>query len=305
VEVRELRAEDVAGVVRLLSDAGPHQLMSEDSFRHRLASTPAEARERRWVAIDRGEVVGVAGASLLPYVEDDATGAGGVTVRADRRRRGLGGELFDLVLGHVRELGAQRMLAEASGDAGRDFLEQRDFRRTQTRRYSRVDPRTVEVARLADMRERKAADRYEIVPLAECRPEDVYAVDMATTHDVPMAVEFTDMPFDDWLAQYWSNPQLRHDGSFAVTHEGRPVTITLLRSEGDRAMNDMTGTLRQHRGRGLALLVKLHQLEWAARDGIVSVMTENDERNAPMLAVNRRLGYRPFLEMTTYLREQV
>ena len=58
-------------------------------------------------------------------------------------------------------------------------------------------------------------------------------------------------------------------------------------------MNDMTGTLREFRGRGLARLLKLHQLEWAARDGIASVMTENDETNAAMLAVNTRLGYVP------------
>src|SRR4029079_11786603 len=126
-----------------------------------------------------------------------------------------------------------------------------------------------------------------------------YAVDMTTTADVPMVVDFTEMPYDAWLEQYWNHPQLRHDGSCAVTHDGRPVTITLLRSEGDRAINDMTGTLREFRGRGLALLLKLHQLAWASANGIVSVMTENDARNAPMLAVNSRLGYRPFLEMTT------
>ena len=111
------------------------------------------------------------------------------------------------------------------------------------------------------------------------------------------------MPLDDWLAQYWRNPLLTHEGSFAVLHEGRPVTVTLVRADGDRAMNDMTGTLRPFRGRGLARLVKLCQLEWAARNGIVAVVTENDEKNAPMLAVNTQLGYRPFLELSSYARE--
>jgi RimJ/RimL family protein N-acetyltransferase len=68
-------------------------------------------------------------------------------------------------------------------------------------------------------------------------------------------------------------------------------------------MNDMTGTLRSFRGRGLARLAKLCQLEWAARNGIVSVVTENDETNAPMLAVNTRLGYRRFHEVSSYVRD--
>jgi GNAT superfamily N-acetyltransferase len=305
VQIRELRDADIAGVVRLLTDASPHQLLSEQGFRHRLASEPPETKRRRWVAVDGGEIVATAGGQLLPYVEDAPTGAGGVTVRADRRGRGLGGELFEIVLAHARAIGAHRLLAEAAGDAGRTFLEHRGFEAKQTRRYSRVDPREVDLSGLAGLRAGKAAEGFEVVPLADCRPEDVYAVDMATTVDVPVAFQFAEMPLDDWVAQFWSNPQLRHDGSFAVAHEGRPVTITLLRSEGDRAMNDMTGTLREFRGRGLARLLKLHQLEWAARDGLVSVMTENDARNAPMLAVNARLGYRPFLELTTYAREPV
>ena len=303
MEIRDLRDEDVAGVVRLLTDASPHQLLSEDAFRHRLASEPPEAHERRWVAVDANEVVATAGARLLPYVEDAPTGAGGVTVRADVRGRGIGAELFEAVLDHVRAVGAQRMLAEAAGDAGRGFLERRGFEARQTRRYSRVDPREVDLSGLETLRDEKAAEGFELVPLADCRPEDVHAVDMETTVDVPMVVDFSAIPFDEWMARYWRGPQLRLDGSFAVTHDGRPVTITLLRSEGERAMNDMTGTLRAFRGRGLARLVKLHQLEWAARDGITSVMTENDARNAPMLAVNTRLGYRPFLELTTYARE--
>ena len=55
----------------------------------------------------------------------------------------------------------------------------------------------------------------------------------------------------------------------------------------------MTGTLRDYRGRGLALLVKRATLVNAARRGVEFVSTENDETNGPMLRVNEKLGYRP------------
>jgi GNAT superfamily N-acetyltransferase len=64
-------------------------------------------------------------------------------------------------------------------------------------------------------------------------------------------------------------------------------------SETGRAHNMFTGTLRAYRGRGLGLAVKLASIHWAAAHGATMMATHNDETNAPMLAINRRLGYAP------------
>jgi hypothetical protein len=36
---------------------------------------------------------------------------------------------------------------------------------------------------------------------------------------------------------------------------------------------------------------------------VTRVVTDNDEQNAPMLAVNRRLGFVPYTAMLTWVRE--
>ena len=51
--------------------------------------------------------------------------------------------------------------------------------------------------------------------------------------------------------------------------------------------------------------MKLATTHWAAANGITMITTTNDERNAPMLAVNRRLGYKPGGRRVEYLREGV
>jgi RimJ/RimL family protein N-acetyltransferase len=59
------------------------------------------------------------------------------------------------------------------------------------------------------------------------------------------------------------------------------------------AFNAFTDVLRQYRGRGLAQALKLQTILLAKRQGMHHIHTNNDSNNAPMLAVNRKLGYKP------------
>ena len=57
----------------------------------------------------------------------------------------------------------------------------------------------------------------------------------------------------------------------------------------------MTATLPRPT-RGLALAAKVASARWAAANGFERILTENDQANAGMLAINRRLGYRPLYD---------
>ena len=58
-------------------------------------------------------------------------------------------------------------------------------------------------------------------------------------------------------------------------------------------INTMTGVRRAYRGRGIALVLKLLAIRYARSLGALFVRTHNDSGNAPMLAINRKLGYQP------------
>jgi RimJ/RimL family protein N-acetyltransferase len=122
----------------------------------------------------------------------------------------------------------------------------------------------------------------------------VYELDAEAMLDVPGEVAMDDVSFEQWLEDYWRHPDTDLDASVAAVIEDRPVAFSHLRiAPGGRAVTDMTGTLRDYRGRGLALLAKRATLVNAAGRGVELVSTENDEKNAPMLRVNEKLGYRP------------
>ena len=86
--------------------------------------------------------------------------------------------------------------------------------------------------------------------------------------------------------------------------DGELAALTMLRVDrpSGRAQNNLTGVRRQYRGRGLARLLKTHSLHRVAQAGATSAITDNDETNAPMLAVNRSLGYRHLVRRVEWER---
>jgi len=79
-----------------------------------------------------------------------------------------------------------------------------------------------------------------------------------------------------------------------VGDELAALTMIRIDEPSGRAQNNVTGTRRAFRGRGLARLLKTHSLHLAGQRGATIAITDNDETNEPMLSVNTRLGYRPF-----------
>ena len=305
MEIRELRDEDVAAVVALIHDLEPQWVMTEAAFRHGMATRPARLRYLRLVAEEGGEVVAWGAAAGFAYAESLETGLVGVTVREDRRRRGIGGALLERGLAHLAAAGVLRAVAETWEDEGARFLEARRFTPSHTRTMLQVDPRKVDLGELEELRARKAAEGFTVAPVSACRAQDVHHVNAESALDMPSDEPVTHMPLDEWLTRRWEDPVLSRDGSFAVSYGGRPVAITMLHAdlERGRGENSGTGTLREFRRRGLARLAKLCQLEWAAATGITTITTDNDETNPAMLAINERLGYVPFGEVRSFVRE--
>jgi GNAT superfamily N-acetyltransferase len=298
VKIRPFDDRDVPGIATIVREAAPGWTSSEAGIRHRRESTPAVARRADWVAELDGEVAGFSGAHLETSSERGGVARLSVVVRPDRRRRGVGGALYACAEEHAVGIGARRLLADGRDDAGsRAFAVGRGFRHTMTRRLSSLDPRTVDPRLLVELAAEKTAEGFAVASFADFadRPELIHAVDGEAALDEPVDEPLSQMPFGEWRDRYWRRPDLSLDGSSVVVADGRPVAITevLVDLDGGIATNGFTGTLRDYRGRGLARLAKLASIAWLREQGVATVVTGNDETNAAMLAVNRRLGYRP------------
>jgi GNAT superfamily N-acetyltransferase len=306
--IRARSDEDDAAITQIIREAAPDWVASERGVRHRRLTTPARARRGDWVAEADGELVAWSSGALETEVDRADVAWLNVMVRPGWRGRRIGAALYDPAEAHVLALGARRLLTEAADEpTARGFAVRRGFRHTMTRRLSSIDPRTLDEAELINLAAEKKAEGFTLAPFAAFhdRPELIHAVDAEASLDEPLDEPTTRIPLDEWLPRYWEHPDLSRDGSFTVRFEGRPVAIAelLVDLDGLRAGNGFTGTLRAHRGRGLARLAKLASIAWLRDRGATLLVTQNDETNAAMLAVNTRLGYRPFATRFSYVKD--
>ena len=257
-------------------------------------SVPERAQVFSRVAEIDERIVGAVGAGVNFFGSGDL---GFISVRVDpeHRNRGIGRALYQLAFEHVLSLGVPRaasMFDETA--AGIEFARRRGWREVRAEVLSLLDPREVDEQPTATV---------ELVPARDLDPQELHRVDVEATSDMPAVEEVKGIPYDEWLALVWDNPLFTRDGSFGAVVDGRVAAVSLLvaNPELSRAVNMFTGTTRAYRGRGLALAVKLASTHCAAANGITQIVTTNDENNAPMLAVNRRLGYKPAGRRVEYL----
>lgn len=62
-------------------------------------------------------------------------------------------------------------------------------------------------------------------------------------------------------------------------------------SKSNSMYNAFTGVDRAYREHHIALALKLQAIRVACAYNATSIRTDNDSENAPMLAINRKLGY--------------
>jgi GNAT superfamily N-acetyltransferase len=278
-------ARDAPALVELLRETEPLATVNVASWLHRERAVPARARLRAFVAEVDGRVVGESWVLRAWFAEGRTLVY--VAVREQARRRGIGSALYDAALDHARTLDQTRLSGTFyESPAGLAFAAARGFREARAEQIAVLDPR--------DVREQPPPG-LDLRSARDIDPHDLHLVDETATRDMPQLEQVEAIPYDEWEQHVLAHPLFTLDGTFVAYVDGRPAACSMLivDRESGRATNMFTGTMPEFRGRGLGLACKLASIHWAAANGVTQMATMNDETNAPMLAINRRLGYRP------------
>jgi GNAT superfamily N-acetyltransferase len=293
--IREIEIErDAPALTQLIRETQPTAVINVASYVHRLRTLPERARLRQWVAEADGRVVGRADCWLTLFAEQPGSGELQLAVREDQRRRGIGSALYDVAVAYLATLSVDRLLTTFHENAaGVRFADARGFVQVRAETESELDPRAVSQRPSGDVR-----------PFSSIDPRLAYEIDMEATHDMPATEPFAGMSYEEWEDHVLRHPLFTTEGSFVAFDGSDAAAVSLLTVDHDtgRASSMFTGTRAAYRGRGHAVAVKLASIEWAAANGLTKLVTYNDATNAPMLAINARLGYRFAGRRVEYLK---
>ncbi|NLU69040.1 GNAT family N-acetyltransferase [Streptomyces sp. HNM0574] len=306
IRVRPFRPGDAEGVAAVRRAAVPQLVCTARTVAWQAAHAPP-ARRARWLVAEcaRGRITGYAEAALAPEGRETGQGLLNVAVHPEAAGLGTGGALAAAGERHLREAGARDVHTRVSDDGySPAFAERRGYRPGHPTRFLALD---LTRAALPPVPPASALAGGIVLGTAAGLGRDLrplYEADVECAADEPGAPTAGFPPYAEWLGPHRDRPDLDH-GLSTVALAGREVVAyTLARTDGrERYWSAMTGCRRAYRGLGLARLVKLDSLHRARAAGYARAVTCNDGTNAPMLAVNRALGYAPAGAQWRYVKE--
>jgi GNAT superfamily N-acetyltransferase len=273
---------------------------SPEEWRHHDTHRAAHIQWGRFVAEADGRIVGMAGYGQSEGMYHPRKFHVHATVAPEAQGAGLGARLTERVLGALDPHAPLVLYASTREDhpGGRRFLERRGFVEVMREWENHLDLDAFDDARFAGKVEGVLDSGIRITSMAELatdpdRDRKIYELVEAIRPDVPSPDETTPIDYETWRARLMDNPNLLPDGYLIALDGGEYVGLsTLYSAHGIPDLyTGLTGTLRSHRRRGIALALKLRAVDYARARGASKIRTWNATGNDGMLAINSMLGF--------------
>lgn len=291
-ELRPATIHDAAAVTALNQELFPYVAKLEEQFRRDLERAAGDQARAIFAAESDGRLIGWG--AVIPAAWRDVPGTFYQTlfVHLDHRGQGIGSQLLGAIEAHLAEQGANEVEALPNED-GLPFAIKRGYQADSEVRYAGAELRKLPA-------EPERPQGIQVMPLFELDPGAVFSAYREAGQDIPATP--VNATYEWFLQSVWESPSVARDFSFAAVDGERVVCCTISQSAASGLWTDLTGTVRSHRGRGLARVVKWAALRAAADAGLTAAYTANSEANQPMLAVNRWFGYRVLAKHTLVRR---
>jgi GNAT superfamily N-acetyltransferase len=307
VTVRPLRGADLAALAAIWNAIHPDAPTSAEEMRHSYDRIDRTRFVSEWmVAVRPGgnDVIAYGYYHHAPWAHHPGKYRAGLYVHPEHRRRGVGTRMMRDILDALEARGAARAMMWTREDhaPGARLLGRFGFREYVRDFESRLQVATADVSGARAYAERAGARGITITTLSDELARDpdclralyhIHCVlDMSAPRDDPDAP--TPLSYEDFLRFEAQHPLTLPDGYFIARHGDLYVGESYLkRSDGDPYLlkQDLTGVLPMYQGSGVATTLKVYTIEYARRHRYREIRTFNSSANAPMLAVNRRLGF--------------
>ncbi len=226
--------------------------------------------------------------------------------------QGVGGAIYDRLIRDLDSLGGTLAWMGIREDMAYsvNFATRRGFSEKMHGWESTINPQHFEEAKLFSPYTVKALNagisfstlKQELQNDPQCY-EKLYDLVQTAFRDVPIPDTPTDTPYDQWLAFEMKSPNLIPEGYMIAKDKDRYVGTSVLwriEKEPHSLVQGLTGVLREYRGKGIGVALKLRVMEFARNNGFDHIRTYNASTNEGMLAINKRLGFKKDMAWITF-----
>ncbi len=301
--VREARDADEARILEIGNALFPDYPETLEEFREH----QARLREGGYASIltvaetPSGLVVGHSHAHHMAGQFDPARYRLGVYTDPTWQGQGVGSALYAHMRGVLAARGARMLESfarETMPEAIR-FLLRWGFQETMRTWEVRLDLGRFDPSPFAHCLEGARKEGITVVTLEDELRRDpdalrrAYELHNAVVADIPMPIPYTPIPFEVYVRETIESPRALPDAYFLARSGDDYVGEANLQrpAQGTHLYHGVTGVLPAHRGRGIAMALKLATIAYGRQHGYSEIRTWNETHNTGMLAINERLGF--------------
>jgi len=228
-----------------------------------------------------------------------------------RQRQGIGGAIYDRLNRDLRDSGGiTAWMGIRENMAGPiAFAQKRGFGEKMRGWESNINPSQVDTREFEKYSAKASKNGIQFSTLERELREDpdcytkLYELVTPVFRDVPIPDTPTDTPYEQWLTFEMKNPNLLPE-AYMIAKDGDKYVGTSvvwrLQKEPQGLYQGLTGVLREYRGKGIAVALKLLVLDFARKDGYNNIRTFNASTNVGMLGINMKLGFKRDLAWITF-----
>lgn len=296
--IRPFAPSDYEAAARIATLALGHAIDAEE-LRYQDEHRPAKCKHSWWVAAADGQVLGACGYDQYIGRYHPHKFALTAWVHPQHQNCGIGTALYETVMTALARHEPISVAAQTreSVPAGVRFLTRRGFREAMRSWQSALELERFDPAAHADAESGLREHGIRVVSHTDLaadpdRDRKLFELANTTRLDIPSPEPHTPLDYQTWLERQ-KNPNFLPDGFFVAVDGDRYIGLSTLWRSVDKAelQTGVTAVRREYRNQSIARGLKVHALAWAKRQGYQRVITFNATTNAPMLAVNERLGF--------------
>jgi GNAT superfamily N-acetyltransferase len=260
-----------------------------------------ESRQRVVARNEPGEVIGLRETLHEPWEPEGHLNLK-LIVDPTWRQQGAGTLLYDDFLRFVQPQGATLLRSQVKDDdpAALQFAQQRGFEIWRHLFLSTLDVASFDETPFAGAIEAVEATGICFFTLADLHESEeakrkLFELNRRAIMDMPTNFYETFPPYEEFCKLAFEPPWYRAEGQILAADGEQWVGLAAVahHPQTNSMYHLFTAVEPPYRGRKIALALKLLTIRYARRYGVVKLGTDNDSNNAPMLAVNRKLGYQP------------